>query len=34
MKLTTESATCKLTNEVLNALNNKFIVGADKPLIV
>jgi len=27
MKLTTENATYKLTNEVLNALNNKFIAG-------
>jgi hypothetical protein len=27
MKLTTENATHKLMNEILNALNNKLIVG-------
>lgn len=27
MKLTTENATCNLMNEILNALNNKLIVG-------
>jgi hypothetical protein len=27
MKLTTENATYKLMNEILNALNNKLIVG-------
>jgi len=27
MKLTMENATHKLTNEILNALNNKLIVG-------